>query len=75
MPPAGFEPTISAGEQPQTYALDRAATGTGNLLNYYMPIYTRAVRKVSIYSEYLENWSRGLDVTWQPVRGNLTVRP
>ena len=29
MPPAGFEPTISAGERPQTYALDRAATGTG----------------------------------------------
>jgi hypothetical protein len=24
-----FEPTISAGEQPQTYALDRAATDTG----------------------------------------------
>ena len=31
MPPVGFEPTISAGEQPQTYALDRAATGTGDL--------------------------------------------
>ena len=31
MPPAGFEPTISAGERPQTYALDRAATGTGHL--------------------------------------------
>ena len=30
MPPVGFEPTISAGEGPQTYALDRAATGTGN---------------------------------------------
>ena len=29
MPPLGFEPTISAGERPQTYALDRAATGTG----------------------------------------------
>ena len=29
MPPVGFEPTISAGERPQTYALDRAATGTG----------------------------------------------
>jgi hypothetical protein len=26
---AGFEPTISAAERPQTYALDRAATGTG----------------------------------------------
>ena len=31
MPPVGFEPAISAGERPQTYALDRAATGTGNL--------------------------------------------
>ena len=25
----GFEPTISAGERPKTYALDRAATGIG----------------------------------------------
>jgi len=25
----GFEPIISAGEPPQTHALDRAATGTG----------------------------------------------
>ena len=31
MPPVGFEPTISAGERPQTHALDRAATGTGTL--------------------------------------------
>ena len=31
MSPVGFELTISAGERPQTYALDRAATGTGNL--------------------------------------------
>ena len=29
MPPVGFEPAMSAGERPQTYALDRAATGTG----------------------------------------------
>jgi len=32
MPQVGFEPTIAAGERPQTYALDREATGTGNLL-------------------------------------------
>ena len=35
----GFEPTISAGERPQTHALDRAATGTGYhifLLTYCM---------------------------------------
>jgi hypothetical protein len=29
MPTVEFEPTNSAGERPQTYALDRAATGTG----------------------------------------------
>ena len=29
MSPVEFEPTISAGKRPQTYALDRAATGTG----------------------------------------------
>ena len=28
MPPVGFEPTVSAGERSQTYAVDRAATGT-----------------------------------------------
>jgi len=26
----GFEPPVSGGERPQTQALDRAATGTGN---------------------------------------------
>ena len=29
MPPVGFEPTISLGKRPQTYALDRATAGTG----------------------------------------------
>ena len=32
MPPVGFEPTVSAGERPQTYALDRAATGIEKVL-------------------------------------------
>jgi len=31
MPPVGFEPTISADERPQTYALDRAAIRIGGL--------------------------------------------
>jgi hypothetical protein len=34
MSPVRFEHTISAGEQPQTYALDRAATGTGLQYDY-----------------------------------------
>jgi len=36
-PLAGFEPTISAGERPQTYALERAATGTGKLYSLIYP--------------------------------------
>jgi hypothetical protein len=31
----GFEPTSSAGGRPQTYVLDRAATGTGTNSTYF----------------------------------------
>jgi hypothetical protein len=34
-----------------------------------------AVRIESVHFEYLENWLSGLDVTWQPVRGDLTAYP
>jgi hypothetical protein len=34
MSPAAFEHTPPAGERPQTYALDRAATGNENLQRY-----------------------------------------
>jgi hypothetical protein len=42
MPPVEFEPKMSAGERPKTYALDRAATGTGPyyevmMLNTHLP--------------------------------------
>ena len=40
MPPAGFEPTIPAGELPQTYVLDGAATGTDKLYLYDTINYT-----------------------------------
>jgi hypothetical protein len=36
MPPVRFEPTISADERPKTYALDSAATGTGEMLHIYI---------------------------------------
>jgi len=35
MLPVEFEPMIPVGERPQTYALDRAATGTANFLFHY----------------------------------------
>jgi len=32
MPSVGFEPIITASEQPQTYVLDRTATGMGHFV-------------------------------------------
>jgi len=34
MPPAGFDPAIPASNRPQTYNLDRAATGIGLITIY-----------------------------------------
>jgi hypothetical protein len=36
MPPVRFEPTIPESARPQTYALDRAATGIGRNILYEM---------------------------------------
>jgi hypothetical protein len=50
MPPVGFEPTISAGERPQTYALDHAAIGDRHTPSYEMNLLTsgssRNIRRV-----------------------------
>ena len=68
MPWVGFEPTISAGERPKTYALDRTATGTGIvqlvgvingvLCQYYYSIqntkYISTLKTVIHVNEYLE---------------------
>ena len=44
MHPVGFEPKISAGERPQTYVLDRAATGAGEIfITEYAFIYEYSV--------------------------------
>ena len=49
MTPARFEPTISTDKQVQTYALDRAATGTGGKLRYlYEKLRQTAVRVVRV---------------------------
>ena len=38
MPPAGFELAFPASGRPQTYAIDRAAIGTGNFADFlYLP--------------------------------------
>ena len=40
MPWVGFEPMIAAGEQQYTYALDRAATGTGVHFECYKHLFS-----------------------------------
>jgi hypothetical protein len=50
----GFEPTISAGERPETYALDRAATGTGGYCVKCLVIYD-AVRFGKHVSTFQDN--------------------
>ena len=59
MPSAGFEPTISAGERPQTYALDRAATGTG--IRLYNSVHKLVLFVISI-SEFPKTTSQTTDV-------------
>ena len=54
MPSVGFKPTIPAGERQQTYALDRAATGTSKTATFmYRSI--RTSRSPEPYVKVLEN--------------------
>ena len=47
MPPVGFEPTISVGERPQNYVLDRVATGTGiAVTNVSKPV---VITKITVF--------------------------
>ena len=49
MPPVGIEPTISGGERPQTYALDRAATGTGVSIGIHLDFWKK-IASLQIHS-------------------------
>ena len=71
IPPVGFEPTISAGERPKTYALDRAATGTG--ISRTMQYLTgRDIRKQN--GPYVKNEGRYTSPPPPTIRLNGVVR-
>jgi hypothetical protein len=53
----GFEPTISAGKRPQTYTLDRAATGTGSYYPYCYMFSTHLMRQLKILEYFDRSWS------------------
>jgi hypothetical protein len=68
MPPVGFESTASAAEQPQTYALDRTASGIDLLssyvfLNLHLYSYHNATSLVA--------WWSGLLTTSHEVPGSI----
>jgi hypothetical protein len=57
MPPVGFEPRISAGERLKTYALDRAATATGDKITNIILKYTRAYQLQQVpVAEQFKAW-------------------
>jgi hypothetical protein len=48
MPPVGFERTISAGERPQAYVLDRAATEMHRIYQYDIKLaFNKTVQQIS----------------------------
>ena len=51
MPSVGFEPTISAGQRPQTHALDYATTGTGKV--YITEPNKRKFNKLWLVSKFI----------------------
>jgi hypothetical protein len=66
MPPAVIEPTISEGGRPQTYALHRAATGTGINNSYKLLFHLIKTHKISVpktdwfgFKEVIYFFSRG----------------
>ena len=48
MPPVGFEPTISAGDRPTTYTLDRAATEIGIMVILHNKIKKQLWQYISV---------------------------
>jgi len=51
MTPVWFEPTISKGERPQTYALDRAGTGNESVEAEVLEMKWRHMKYQFCYSE------------------------
>ena len=67
MPPVGFEPTISPGEWPQTYALDRAATGTGSIKSVLSKYHIQTPKCLGVSQQCL--WQFKSAGMWQCVTG------
>ena len=66
MPQVGFKPTISAGERPQTYALERAATGTGMYtITIFKCVQTCVNRSVHNLDDHVQRQTKEYTVLWE----------
>jgi hypothetical protein len=72
MPPVGFEATVSAGERPQTYALDRAANGNGTV-GVSGPINTKI--KLANYLTWPYTIDRNLSPYYFSIQPNRFAHP
>ena len=80
MPRVGFEPTISAGERPKTYALDRAATGTGYPLHYSLrkyhliaPFWSTATFSGTKLEHKIRAWCKRTDINREQKRSSRNM--
>ena len=67
MPPVGFEPKTPAGERPQTYALERAATGTGIYRVFNLKV-DRSLSREYFTSDAVYNGSVGMTLYYYMCR-------
>ena len=65
MSPVDFEPKVSAGERPQTYALERAATGTDKYMNIVKVKYTLVQALRLCTGREAHRGSRGIAVLYR----------
>ena len=71
MPPVGFEPMISGGERPQTYALDRAATGTGSV--HHLLYQIKCTVLINVVLSYSSIFPTRCNVTQFILSGNCST--
>jgi hypothetical protein len=74
-----FKTLCTKTECEHTSTLSCTKVKCPSVINTYAVLWhsqhTWAVRKVSVHFKCLQNQSHYLDITWQPVRGDLTVHP
>jgi hypothetical protein len=73
MPAVGFEPTISAGERPQTYALDRVATGISIYIYILVYVYIYIYIYIYIYSQLIPTYLAACFGSSYPSSGQFLV--